>query len=60
MTWHLKMKDDLLRAIEQELRKRRLGGSTVAEIEASTPEGVRRLLRIWTRVMSTVGSAGGI
>jgi polyphosphate kinase len=39
--------DDLLRAIEQELRKRRLGGSTVRlEIEASTPEGVRgRLLR---------------
>ena len=38
--------DDLLLAIEQELRKRRLGGSTVRlEIEASTPEGVRvRLL----------------
>ena len=38
---------DLLLAIEQELRKRRIGGSAVRlEIQTSTPEGVRvRLLR---------------
>lgn len=34
--------DDLLQAIEQELRKRRVGGSTVRlEIESQTPEPVR-------------------
>lgn len=39
--------DDLLQAIEQELRKRRIGGSTVRlEIQSSIPEQVRaRLLR---------------
>ena len=39
--------DDLLQAIEQELRKRRVGRSTVRlEIQTSMPEGVReRLLR---------------
>ncbi len=39
--------DDLLLAIEQELRKRRVGGSTVRlEIQSQTPESVRgRLLR---------------
>ena len=39
--------DDLLLAIEQELRNRRIGRSTVRlEIQASTPEGVRgRLLQ---------------
>lgn len=39
--------DDLLLAIEQELRKRRVGGSTVRlEIESQTPETLRgRLLR---------------
>lgn len=37
--------DDLLLAIEQELRKRRLGGSVVRlEIQASTPEAVREML----------------
>lgn len=37
--------DDLLQAIEQELRKRRLGGSTVRlEIEAQTPEPVKAKL----------------
>src|SRR6478672_2351419 len=37
--------DDLLLAIEQELRKRRLGGSTVRlEIQSSTPETVRKML----------------
>ena len=37
--------DDLLLAIEQELRKRRLGGSAVRlEIQANTPETVRRML----------------
>jgi polyphosphate kinase len=37
--------DDLMLAIEQELRKRRLGGSAVRmEIQASTPESVRQVL----------------
>ncbi|HEY9708847.1 MAG TPA: polyphosphate kinase 1, partial [Oculatellaceae cyanobacterium] len=37
--------DDLLLAIEQELRKRRLGGSAVRlEIQANTPDTVRRML----------------
>ncbi|HEY9904460.1 MAG TPA: polyphosphate kinase 1 [Candidatus Sericytochromatia bacterium] len=37
--------DDLLLAIEQELRKRRLGGSAVRlEIQATTPEAVRVML----------------
>jgi polyphosphate kinase len=37
--------DDLMLAIEQELRKRRLGGSAVRmEIQAATPEPVRRVL----------------
>ncbi|MFB8790470.1 MAG: polyphosphate kinase 1 [Potamolinea sp.] len=37
--------DDLLLAIEQELRKRRLGGSVVRlEIQATTPEAVRGML----------------
>ncbi|NET57286.1 MAG: polyphosphate kinase 1 [Symploca sp. SIO2E6] len=37
--------DDLLLAIEQELRKRRLGGSIVRlEIHASTPNSVREML----------------
>ncbi|MBD0343824.1 MAG: polyphosphate kinase 1 [Coleofasciculus sp. Co-bin14] len=37
--------DDLLLAIEQELRKRRLGGSAVRlEIQASTPDTVRGML----------------
>ncbi|MFW6359845.1 MAG: polyphosphate kinase 1 [Chroococcales cyanobacterium] len=37
--------DDLLLAIEQELRKRRLGGSTVRmEIQTSTPESIRKML----------------
>lgn len=37
--------DDLLEAIEQELRKRRVGGSTVRlEIQSHTPEPVRRRL----------------
>jgi polyphosphate kinase len=37
--------DDLMLAIEQELRKRRLGGSAVRmEIQATTPEPVRRVL----------------
>ncbi|MBW4575495.1 MAG: polyphosphate kinase 1 [Aphanothece sp. CMT-3BRIN-NPC111] len=38
--------DDLLQAIEQELRKRRLGGSTVRiEVQATTPDTVRKMLR---------------
>ncbi|MGA7932342.1 MAG: polyphosphate kinase 1 [Kovacikia sp.] len=38
--------DDLLLAIEQELRKRRFGGSIVRlEVHASTPENVREMLR---------------
>ncbi len=38
--------DDLLLAIEQELRKRRIGGSAVRlEIQTSTPEEVREKLR---------------
>ncbi len=38
--------DDLLLAIEQELRKRRMGGSTVRlELYASTPETVRSMLQ---------------
>ncbi|HEY9871935.1 MAG TPA: hypothetical protein V6D12_00760, partial [Candidatus Obscuribacterales bacterium] len=38
--------DDLLQAIEQELRKRRLGGSTVRiEVQATTPDTVRGMLR---------------
>ncbi|NJL92066.1 MAG: polyphosphate kinase 1 [Coleofasciculaceae cyanobacterium SM2_1_6] len=38
--------DDLLLAIEQELRKRRLGGSAVRlELYASTPETVRSMLQ---------------
>ncbi len=38
--------DDLLLAIEQELRKRRFGGSIVRlEVHASTPELVREMLR---------------
>jgi len=38
--------DDLLEAIEQELRKRRLGGSAVRlEIYASTPEAVQSMLQ---------------
>lgn len=37
--------DDLMLAIEQELRKRRLGGSAVRmEIQSKTPETVRRVL----------------
>lgn len=37
--------DDLLLAIEQELRKRRLGGSVVRiEIQSTTPEAVRGML----------------
>ncbi len=37
--------DDLLQAIEQELRKRRLGGSVVRlEIQAAIPEAVRTML----------------
>jgi polyphosphate kinase len=37
--------EDLLQAIEQELRKRRLGGSTVRiEVQSTTPETVRRML----------------
>lgn len=37
--------DDLLLAIEQELRKRRIGGSAVrVEIQVTTPESVRRML----------------
>lgn len=37
--------DDLLLAIEQELRKRRIGGSVVrVEIQAATPENVRNML----------------
>ena len=37
--------DDLLLALEQELRKRRVGGSVVRmEIQASTPEAVRETL----------------
>jgi polyphosphate kinase len=37
--------DDLLLAIEQELRKRRLGGSVVRlEIQSSTPDNVRSML----------------
>ncbi len=37
--------DDLLQAIEQELRKRRLGGSVVRlEIQAAIPEAVRAML----------------
>ncbi len=37
--------DDLLLAIEQELRKRRFGGSAVRlEIQASTPENIRSML----------------
>jgi polyphosphate kinase len=37
--------DDLMLAIEQELRKRRLGGSAVRmEIQASTPASVRQVL----------------
>jgi polyphosphate kinase len=37
--------EDLLQAIEQELRRRRLGGSVVRmEIQASTPESVRETL----------------
>jgi polyphosphate kinase len=37
--------DDLMLAIEQELRKRRLGGSAVRmEIQATTPDVVRRVL----------------
>ncbi|MBW4663778.1 MAG: polyphosphate kinase 1 [Chroococcus sp. CMT-3BRIN-NPC107] len=37
--------EDLLEAIEQELRKRRVGGSTVRlEIQSQTPETVRRRL----------------
>lgn len=37
--------DDLMLAIEQELRKRRMGGSTVRmEIKASTPKGIRDTL----------------
>ncbi len=37
--------DDLMLAIEQELRKRRLGGSAVRmEIQATTPEPVRQVL----------------
>lgn len=37
--------DDLLEAIEQELRKRRLGGSTVrVEINSNTPEIIREML----------------
>ncbi len=38
--------DDLLLAIEQELRKRRFGGSIVRlEVHASTPEPLREMLR---------------
>ncbi len=38
--------DDLLEAIEQELRKRRMGGSAVRlELYASTPEAVRSMLQ---------------
>lgn len=38
--------DDLLLAIEQELRKRRFGGSIVRlEVHSSTPEAVREILR---------------
>ena len=38
--------DDLLLAIEQELRKRRMGGSTVRiEVQASMPDTVRVMLR---------------
>ncbi len=38
--------DDLLEAIEQELRKRRMGGSTVRlELYASTPESIRVMLK---------------
>lgn len=38
--------DDLLEAIEQELRKRRLGGSAVRlELYSSTPENVRSMLQ---------------
>ncbi len=38
--------DDLLLAIEQELRKRRFGGSIVRlEVHSSTPETVREMLR---------------
>ncbi|MGQ4649181.1 polyphosphate kinase 1 [Lyngbya aestuarii] len=37
--------DDLMLAIEQELRKRRLGGSVVRiEVESSTPAAVRKVL----------------
>ncbi|MBZ8180279.1 polyphosphate kinase 1 [Oscillatoria salina] len=37
--------DDLMLAIEQELRKRRIGGSAVRmEIQSSTPENVRSML----------------
>lgn len=37
--------DDLMLAIEQELRKRRLGGSVVrVEVESSTPAAVRKVL----------------
>ena len=37
--------DDLMLAIEQELRKRRLGGSAVRmEIQATTPDAVRQVL----------------
>ncbi|MBD2312450.1 polyphosphate kinase 1 [Desertifilum sp. FACHB-1129] len=37
--------DDLLLAIEQELRKRRIGGSVVRlELQAATPENVRNML----------------
>ncbi|MEC4985623.1 MAG: polyphosphate kinase 1 [Oscillatoria sp. PMC 1068.18] len=37
--------DDLMLAIEQELRKRRIGGSAVRmEIQSSTPENVRTML----------------
>jgi polyphosphate kinase len=38
--------DDLLQAIEQELRKRRLGGMAVRmEIQASTPASIRKMLK---------------
>jgi polyphosphate kinase len=38
--------DDLLQAIEQELRKRRLGGMAVRmEIQASTPDSIRHTLK---------------
>jgi polyphosphate kinase len=54
--------DDLLLAIEQELRKRRIGGTPVRlEIQAQTPEGVRsRLLQDLELTESDVYEVDGL